>query len=51
MWLTDEKFGGLLAELRAAVASRMENRPATGRRRRVLSTVLLPGEPEGPRQE
>jgi DNA-binding transcriptional ArsR family regulator len=51
MWLTDEEFGGLLAELRAAVASRMENRPAAGRRRRVLSTVLLPGEPDGPRQK
>ena len=51
MWLTDEEFGSLLDELRAAVASRMENGPAAGRRRRVLSTVLLPGEPDGPRQE
>jgi hypothetical protein len=51
MWLTDDEFEELLAELRAAMASRMEHRPAAGRRRRVLSTVLLPGEPDGPRRE
>lgn len=51
LWLTDEEFGILLAELQAAVMSRMANRPAAGRRRRVLSTVLLPADPDGPRRD
>lgn len=51
LWLTDEEFGELVADLRAVVAARMANGPADGRRRRLLSTVLMPGEPRGPRRD
>jgi DNA-binding transcriptional ArsR family regulator len=50
VWLTDEELDGLIAELRAAVTARMDRGPAAGRRRRLISTVLLPGDPEGPRR-
>ncbi len=49
LWLTDEELDGLVADLRAALGARMANRPAPERRRRVVSTVLMPGEPSGPR--
>src|SRR3954468_14021417 len=44
LWLTDEEFGDFVTELRAVGTARMANRPAAGRRRRVLTTVLMPGE-------
>jgi hypothetical protein len=44
VWLTDEEFGDFVAELRAVLTARMANRPAEGRRRRLVSTVLIPGE-------
>jgi DNA-binding transcriptional ArsR family regulator len=50
LWLSDAELDGLLADLRSAVASRMDNQPTAGRRRRVVSTVLLPGETDGPRR-
>ena len=50
LWLTDAELDGLLADLRTAVASRMDNQPTAGRRRRVVSTVLLPVESDGPRR-
>jgi DNA-binding transcriptional ArsR family regulator len=51
LWLTDEEFADFVGDLRAAVAARLDNRPSAGRRRRILSTVVLPGEPYGPRRE
>lgn len=44
LWLTDEEFAELVADLSAVLAARTGNRPAEGRRRRLLSTVLLPGD-------
>jgi DNA-binding transcriptional ArsR family regulator len=43
LWLDDEELGDLLAELRAVVAARMALPQREGRRRRILSTVLMPG--------
>jgi DNA-binding transcriptional ArsR family regulator len=45
LWLSDEEYDGLLGDLRTAVASRMQNESGEGRRRRIVSTVLLPGQP------
>ncbi|WP_148574846.1 helix-turn-helix domain-containing protein [Nocardioides caldifontis] len=46
--LTDEETHELLEELRAVVLARAANRPAPGRRRRLLATVLVPAEDRGP---
>lgn len=43
--LTDEETDELVAKLRAAVAPYLDKAPAEGRRRRLLSTILMPGEP------
>ena len=42
LWLDDEEFADLLGELRALVAARAALRQRDGRRRRILSTVLMP---------
>jgi hypothetical protein len=42
VWVTDEEFDALAAELAAVLRSRMENRPEGQRRRRLVSTVHLP---------
>ena len=44
VWVTDEEFDGMTAELAAVLRPRLENRPATGRRRRLVSVVHLPGD-------
>ena len=44
LWLDDEEFAEFLAEVRELVGRRMANRPEGARRRRLLSTVLLPGD-------
>lgn len=44
MWLTDEEATELVSEMRASFARRLQNGPAAGRRRRLLSTVLIPTE-------
>lgn len=44
LWLTDEEFAGLAADLRAVLTARLDNRPEGARRRRLVSTVHLPGE-------
>jgi hypothetical protein len=44
LWLDDDEFAAFLAELRAVVGSRLELRPGDRRRRRLVSTVLLPGD-------
>ncbi|WP_104526002.1 helix-turn-helix domain-containing protein [Blastococcus atacamensis] len=48
MWLSDEEFAELTADLRQVLQARLANRPGGGRRRRLVSTVLMPGvEPPG----
>jgi hypothetical protein len=44
LWLDDDEFGVLVAELRALVSARMALPQREGRRRRILSTVLMPGD-------
>jgi hypothetical protein len=44
LWLTDDEFAELLAELRDVLRARLDNQPAEGRRRRLVSTVFLPGD-------
>ena len=45
LWLTDDELTGLFTEIGAAVQARSTNTPVGGRRRRMLSTVLLPQSP------
>lgn len=42
LWLTDEEFDALIETMAAAVNEHVDNRPAPGRRRRLLSTVVMP---------
>ncbi|RBY91008.1 helix-turn-helix domain-containing protein [Blastococcus sp. TF02A-30] len=44
LWLTEDEFAELVADLRAVLAARAANQPAEGRRRRLVSTVHLPGD-------
>lgn len=44
LWLDDEELAALVAELREVVGRRLELRPQGQRRRRQLSTVLMPGD-------
>lgn len=44
LWLTDEEFGRLVGDLRAVLRDAMANEPGGGRRRRLVTTVHLPGE-------
>jgi hypothetical protein len=44
LWLDDEEFAAFLADLRDVVGRRLELRPAGRRRRRLVSTVLVPGD-------
>jgi hypothetical protein len=44
LWQTDEEFTAFLGELRALLSARMAAGPGEGRRRRMVSTVLLPGD-------
>lgn len=46
--LSDEETRELLAEIRALLAARQDLPPAPGRRRRVLTTILLPDPPPSP---
>ena len=43
-YATDEETQRVVEDIRATVAPWMGNRPGSGRRRRVLTTVLLPAE-------
>jgi hypothetical protein len=43
MWLTDAEFNDFLRDLAAIAQPRLANAPGTGRRRRMLYSVLLPG--------
>ena len=42
LWLTDSEFDALAAEMAAAIEERITNEPTAERRRRLLSTVLMP---------
>lgn len=42
LWLTSDELAEMVAEIGVVVQSRMVNRPAPGRTRRMLSTVLIP---------
>ncbi len=44
LWLTDEELTALVADLREALRTRTATGPGEGRRRRLVSTVLLPGD-------
>jgi Helix-turn-helix domain len=43
LWLTDEEFGELVADLRAALTARAALEPDGTRSRRIVSQVFLPG--------
>ncbi len=42
IWLSDDELDELVEELRSAVQSRIDHLPGTGRRRRLISTILMP---------
>ena len=42
LWLTDEELDALVAKMATAVQEQLENAPSPGRRRRLLSTILMP---------
>jgi hypothetical protein len=44
MWLDDAEFMELLTDLMRLLQPRVANPPKPGRKRRILTTVLLPGE-------
>ncbi len=44
LWLDDSELRELLLELTRVLQPRLANAPGRGRRRRILGTVLLPGE-------
>lgn len=44
LWLDDAEFTDFLPDLALVVQPRMANPPRSGRRRRTLGTILLPGE-------
>jgi hypothetical protein len=44
LWLTDEEFDEMARDLTAVLTARLGNRPDGERRRRLVSTVHLPGE-------
>lgn len=48
LWLDDAEFAQLLRELAVVLQPRMASPPGPGRRRRILASVLLPGEPADP---
>jgi hypothetical protein len=48
LWLDDAEYAGLLRELSLVLQPRLANPPAPGRKRRILGTVLLPGEESQP---
>lgn len=44
LWLSDSEFAEFLRDLARVIQPRLANPPKRGRRRRILGTVLLPGE-------
>jgi hypothetical protein len=48
LWLDDAEYAGLLRDLTRVLQPRLANAPGPGRKRRILGSVLLPGEEPGP---
>ena len=48
VWVTDEEFDAMIAEVAAAVQARLAHRPDGARRRRLISTVNVPGGQDRP---
>ncbi|HEY2551037.1 MAG TPA: helix-turn-helix domain-containing protein [Streptosporangiaceae bacterium] len=48
MWLDDAEFAVLMRELSALLQTALARPPGPGRRRRIIGTVLLPGDDQGP---
>jgi Helix-turn-helix domain len=48
MWLDDEEYAGLLRDITRVLQPRLANQPAPGRKRRILGSVLLPGDETSP---
>jgi len=44
LWLDDAEFSDFMRELLTVIQPRVANAPKPGRRRRILATVLLPGD-------
>jgi hypothetical protein len=44
VWVTDEEFDALVADLAAVLGPRLDHRPDGARRRRLISTVHLPAD-------
>lgn len=44
LWLTDDEFDQLSEVISTAFAERLDNQPAPGRRRRLFTTIVMPGE-------
>lgn len=42
LWLTDDEFDAMTTTMAAAVQERVNNQPGPGRRRRLLSTIVMP---------
>lgn len=42
LWLSDEEFDGMTAEITAAIGARLGNERGSGRRRRLLTTIVMP---------
>ena len=42
LWLTDDEFDALIEKMRSAVDDHVANEPASGRRRRLLTTIVMP---------
>jgi len=43
LWLTDAEFDALAGELSKAVRGRFGQEPAPGRRRRLITSIVMPG--------
>ena len=48
LWLTDEEFDALAATIATAVQDQVDNQPTDGRRRRLLSTIVMPDDRADP---
>ncbi|MDQ2839362.1 MAG: helix-turn-helix domain-containing protein [Actinomycetota bacterium] len=48
LWLNDAEFAEFMRDLARVIQPRLANPPKPGRRRRILGTVLLPGEDAPP---
>jgi hypothetical protein len=44
LWLDDGEYAGLLRDIARVLQPRLANQPAPGRQRRILGSVLLPGD-------